>query len=409
MKTKAVFKSRLDYFIFISLVIYFILTVTLPFFNQATNAKLSMLVIVFLLLLIIYSNPNRYIKYLIPFLLLILLEVMFRAVYSINTIPLFLYGRLIWLLPALISYFVIYNNRINISKIILNAGVIGLFVTSLTSSFWLLNDPLAARILATIGDSKNYNLVELNMNNVGGFNIVYIVVTIFPMIIALRKERVMKMPPFLIISVSFALYIYMSQYAIALILFVFGGVSYFTIIKKFNRKYILFVILIISSILIFKSSISYMIYNIANRLESIILSERLVYISDLLANKDVSSNEIDGRFNLIGSALKTFIRNPIFGTFMNNTNSGISGHSFILDNLAKFGILGFAGIYLLYFQIYKYFFRPYRNQNFFIYMLYSFFISIVLGLFNPIDSLFAIAFIVPLAGFFIVGKKYRAY
>ena len=56
--------------------------------------------------------------------------------------------------------------------------------------------------------------------------------------------------------------------------------------------------------------------------------------------------DVDGRVDLYGLSLNVFYNNPIFG----NTIDKIGGHNFLLDNLARYGIVGCIPLFLFFYH-----------------------------------------------------------
>lgn len=399
--TRANYKTRIDYLIFILSVIYFILISEIPFFAQITNPYLSMMIIVFLFIVIVITNPGRYIFFMIPLLGVAFLETFYMLLYDISSVPMFLYGRIIWLLPALISYFAIKNNDKGTIKIILYLAIGGLLLTSLTSIIGLINDPMAARNNASISDSKSEYAIYLNMKNIGGFKFAYTIPVIYPMLVCLFKYKKIGLILFLTITGCFGMYIFLTQYALATIAFA-GAIGSLLFLKKHTTKRIIgSVVLLIVLFLLFKPFFIDVLYDISNNINSLTLSYRFRYIADILAGADVGNNEVQGRAIAYQYSIDAIKKHPISGHWIHNDGSRAGGHSFLLDVMAKYGLVGLFALIVFYYQILKKYYLPFKSEPFIGYMLYCFIISIFLGFFNPVGYLFTIAFIVPLIGYVI--------
>lgn len=404
-KKKKLYATKMDYLVVLVLSIYFLLTLTVPFFAQVTNARLSMLVTVALLGILMISNFSRHFLFIVPICSVLALDVLYRLIHMPSSVPLFMYGRFIWLLPTLLSYFIIYNKQLHNAKFLLKFTLITLTITALTSYYGLLTDPFAARIAATISDSRDPYAISLNLRNIGGFSIVYTIVAVYPMVVALKKFHVINTITFIIITASFTSYVFIAQYTTALIIFTLGVLSILFSKKYESYKVIIVGLVSITLFIIFKSFIAEAIYFVADLVDSIVLTERLSYMGDVLSGKDVGNNSTQLRFTLFQNAIDTIKTYPLTGIWLRSFHTGsLSGHSFILDALAKYGLLGIIALGIFYRHIYKRFYLPFKKKPFYGYMVFCFMISIVLGVLNPIDSLFTFAFIVPLAGFIIDNK-----
>ena len=396
--TRTNFKSRFDYFIFISSLIYFLLISTVPYFEQITNPYLTIIIIIFLFSIIVITYPYRYIFFMMPLLGVTFLDTFYRLLYNVSSVPMFFYGRIIWLLPALLSYFAIKNNNRTIIKIILYLTIGGLLLTSIIG---LINDPMAARNAASISDSKSEYAIYLNMKNIGGFKFAYTIVAIYPMLVCLFKYKKIGLILFLTITACFGMYIFLAQYAIATIFFA-GALVSILFCKKYTTKKLIFSgVLFIGLYFLFRPLIADGFYYLSNNVRSLTLSYRFSYIANVLAGVDVSNTEAQYRIIVYQYSIDAIKEHPIIGFWIYNDGSRAGGHSFILDMMAKFGVIGLLSLIVFYYQIFKKYYLSFMSEPFVGYMLYCFIISIFLGVFNPIDYLFTIAFIVPLIGYVI--------
>ena len=65
---------------------------------------------------------------------------------------------------------------------------------------------------------------------------------------------------------------------------------------------------------------------------------------------DQASGDLEARILLYEKSIYNFINNPIWGS-----NSYGGGHSYILDNMSKFGLLGIIAMIIMYLRIFKIF------------------------------------------------------
>lgn len=397
------------YHLFLILLMYYLLTTTIPFITQLSSPYLTLLVIIVLYSFIIISNPGQYIIFLGPLFCVAILDIFYELLYKNYNIVLFLYDKIIWLLPALIGYFIIKSNNIKIVKILIYVVFAGLVLTSITSIIGLIDDPMAARNIASISDSKSDYAINLNLRNIGGFNIVYMIVPIYPMVVCLYKYKKIQLLTFIFVSTCFTIYIYIAQYATATLLL--AGCYISLLFKKNNnlKNMILSLILVLTMIFIFRDSLLSIFYYLSYNLLGITYSERFSYLADVISGLDTTMNPSRLRFEVYflysTEAIKKY---PDIGYFLVNPNISDSGHSFVLDTIARYGLFGLSALIIYYKQILKLFYLPFKAQPFFGYMVFSFIVSFVLGIINPINSLFTIAFIIPLMGCIINGFPGRA-
>ena len=108
--------------------------------------------------------------------------------------------------------------------------------------------------------------------------------------------------------------------------------------------------------------------------------------------------DIESRMNIYNSSIDAFFKSPIVG----NSHAQVGGHSYILDSLGKFGLLGAIALVVMYRRLFNVFFRPWNNQKWYGYVYFLFIIALFFALLNPKDNLGVLTFIVPL---FMVSYK----
>jgi hypothetical protein len=91
------------------------------------------------------------------------------------------------------------------------------------------------------------------------------------------------------------------------------------------------------------------------------------------------------------------------GVFHGSNNIG--GHSFILDIITSFGLLGITSLFLAYRQIFSWFYKPFQRESYFGYMLWALLISIILAILNTVPNILAVGFILPMAAYLIQQKQ----
>ena len=92
-------------------------------------------------------------------------------------------------------------------------------------------------------------------------------------------------------------------------------------------------------------------------------------------------------------------------TDVNDTHKYIGGHSFILDSMARFGILGFLAIVWMFKRLYRIFILPYGKRPEYIYILTVFLLNIIQCMINTISIEFVFVFLIPLLMSVMPEKK----
>lgn len=159
-------------------------------------------------------------------------------------------------------------------------------------------------------------------------------------------------------------------------------------------------------------NIGYWLINISSSFANELLARRLEQIGNKLLT-GVSEGTLAVREQLYNKSLNTFLENPFFGTSLDyglRMNTYLGGHSELLDNLGKLGIVGIIPFLL----IFGMFIINERKQNkknisgaYILTLLFMF-------LFNPFNypqANFVLFFILPSIGWIIckeIEEKYTS-
>lgn len=400
--------TKFNNLFFFSLLVYYSLSTTMPAVAYNISAYLYMGTVVLLYALIVmknYDTLNLYVMFMLPMLLLMFLQLLNIYFNQTKSIPLFFYDRLLYYIPLLLMYYLVFNNKRPLIKLLIIVLLSAYVITSVTTYIGLLKNPDAARIIATIADSKDVNAVAWGKLNIGGFETIYSIVILFPMIICLYKERKMPLLLFIGITIIFILCILQSQYATALILF-FSSLILLVAKKELKGNKVGYLIgFAVLFYFIFRLQIANLMTYLAYNIQSSTLAERFIFIADSL-NGIENKSDVGNRINLYLMSINSFLKYPIIGTFLFNKNS-TGGHSFILDTLGQFGLLGGYALFVFFKQIYVKLYLPFWETKYFGYMLWSFILYIVLSALNPTGFLIVLGFIVPGIAYLLQDGKYR--
>lgn len=395
-------KDSLGFFI---LGVYYLLSTVMPIIAQVVSAYIYMSAVLLLYLLIFFRN-NEIISFIMPFLGLSILNAFNIIINGSGNFPLFMYQQLLLFIPAVLCFYLFCNNKRSMLRYFIIITIFAFVITAVTSYVGLLTDPSAARIIATIADSKGSYFINLNMKNIGGYNTVYCIVLMFPMIICIYKEKVINRVVMAAIVVIFILFLISAQYTTALLLFSISFALLF-MSKNFNGKSVKwFIVIGVISVLFLKPVMGYLFGGLADITVSQTLSDRFKVISDSFYGIK-STIDAASRFDLYARSIDIFTKHPIFGNWVFG-DSSIGGHSFILDILGQYGLIGGAALFLMYCQIYLKFYLPFRNTNYYGYLLYTFFQTILLSTINTGEFFLVIVFIAPAIAYLLQEKKYKS-
>ncbi|MCY1151257.1 MAG: hypothetical protein OWP43_02405 [Sphaerochaetaceae bacterium] len=280
------------------------------------------------------------------------------------------------------------------NHILVKTILFAFIITSFTSFIGLRNDPSAARWLATVKDSNDAYFVSLNLKNIGGYSTVYSCVLIFPMIISMFKYKYIKLPYFIIIYLLFSLFLIYAQYTTALLLFFSSSVLIFLPKKLPTKKLLLIIFGSIIFLLIVRPFLGDLFYYFSSISNSIGVSKRLYVVGDLIKGID-NNSQANTRIPLITYDIQLFLKYPLFGSLFNASGEN-SGHSFILDILAKSGVFGAFSLFFMYRQIYKSFYSSLNKSPFFGYVIISYILVMITSIVNTGSWIFVLSFVIPL-------------
>ena len=149
---------------------------------------------------------------------------------------------------------------------------------------------------------------------------------------------------------------------------------------------------------------------IASEIGSEQISQRFSELSMSLHGQQLEEDSDFGtRLFLWSKSIKTFFENFFTGVYfttdVNDTHKYIGGHSFILDSMARFGILGFLAIVWMFKRLYRIFILPYGKRPEYIYILTVFLLNIIQCMINTISIEFVFVFLIPLLMSVMPEKK----
>lgn len=382
-------------------VIFMILYSIMPFVGVAvsvyfTTYSYMVFCVLFLILIILgkkTKSMDEYFAYLLPF---ILYETMTFFVIT-DSISLWGYRVLLFILPVVLGVYIVSYHK---DECALYSRIIFLciIITCITTARGLQVYSGASRWLATANNSKDYINITLSWMNVGGYNFVYTVVLLYPLLIlAFKRNKINLMMTLIVASIAFWCLI-SAEYTMAILLFVITSTLFF--VKKNLKVSNIVIYTIIAGIFafLFSGFLSRVLIAIAEKIESDTIAVRL---KDLSGGMKGLENSTDNRVELYMRSIKTFITHPL-GTFLFG-GRGIGFHSFILDSLAQFGFIGGWIIISMYHKIYKFFYEKYENEEDFGYIMWIFIQAIVVSLLNTGFWLDILAFYVPVVLTFLYG------
>ena len=385
------------------IICYILLYSIMPIVARLTSIILTtyfyMAIVVMLVVLILVldrpENLNLYGSFLLPFVLYGL----FTFFTTKQTFIMWGYQTLLFWLPVILGYYFTQDlSRIlgSYTKIILLA----LVVTMITTIVGCIQNPNAARTLATVSSSEDSSY-EYDMMNIGGYNFVYYMILLYPVIILAYKSHKIKIIPTVTITVIILLTVVYSEYTTALLLFILSSALFFFRRNLSLRGIVIISIFSVLLLFVFTSVIVDFLHWLRNAIGSEVIATRL----DALAGGTIGLEQSeDKRLELYLTSIERFMNHPLFGTSIYSIISD-GGHSFILDSLARYGILGGAILFFMYKKIYMRFFIPFKDKPGFGYVVWTFIQAIILSLVNTGMFLEVLCLFCPILFYWIYGTE----
>lgn len=318
------------------------------------------------------SHLEKYLTFLIPF---VIWKVYIYFVSS-QELTMWAFSIVLDFAPLLIGIYIVSERK---KKVDLFAWVvIGLLIaTAITSIIFLADDPTAARFLATAATSDDERVVEYSWKNIGGYEFTYLLTLSYPMIILAVKKK--RLNPFLaaLFTVLIAVYIFYAEYTTALLLFLLSSVFWFMRKDLKSRDIILIFVIAVIVIVLFYGVLTEFFNWLADVVESKDMSDRFRSLAGGIEGLEGAE---DNRLELYRMSLNTFLRSPLFGTVFEYGSNG--GHSFILDFLAQYGLIGGAILVGIYYNIFKYLFYRFRKYSGYGYVIWVFVQTVLLSAVN---------------------------
>ena len=361
----------------------------------------SILRVVFALIVLFYYWP----KFSFRWLPILIFPVFTLIEYAFNLNSQFfphLYYVINLAVLAAISYSIVERDQIELSRQLVFVLVVAYIINAITTLYGNIKYPNASRLLASItlvGD-ENYNLFR--RLNIGGFDVIYVLTMCIPLaaIVFKKTNGVKKIIP-LSVALLFLFTVIKSEYTTAL-LFALSSFLLFLFPLKTKAKTIIICGAFLALFALLSESFD-LFFNISTLSDSEAIGNRMSDLSDLFQGEQVDEeSDVTVRSNLYFLSIKNFLASPIFGNIAaKETIKG--GHSFILDNMSIYGLIGVVCLFFMFLAIYKLVFKKYSNKDFYHFAIIIYIVYISLCLLNPQPFIPFVSFALPL--FFHVLSK----
>ncbi len=314
-----------------------------------------------------------------------------------------IYLILQWLVWPFIGYFVIENLSSKSQKVALGAFLTCFVITSITTIYGCYIYPDAARLQA----NGNYRIERADMvavfrgMNIGDFQFVYTVVLMIPIILcACRNYFRNKVFGYLMLALLLFT-IYKTQYTTASLLSIIA-VLFLILPATYNSRrptlwLILFIVLAIIAAPLFSGLLEF----VSSSTNSDLLSVRLSELSQSLSGEEMDeSTDYGTRLYLWELSLNTFFKyfftGVYFITYRSQAYMYVGGHSFILDTMARFGVIGLLLLVWMFRTLFKIYIKPYSQRPEYVYLLVVYAINIAQCLLNTLSIEIVFVYLIPL-------------
>lgn len=371
---------------------YTIMPIVSRFISTYLTTYFYLLVVVIVFFGIVFGNGsdslNEYAGgILLPFILFQGFSFFTRT----DSIVIWGYSVLLALLPVVIGYFVTQYRIYNV-PFYSHAIVFMMLATAITTSFGLIRFPYAARVLATISSSQDATAITYNWYNIGGYEYIYSLVLLYPILIMAYKQRRVNLIFTIVGTVLIFATTILSEYTTALLLLLISS-SLFLVKRDLRKKDVVILLLIaILFVAFFNDYVSQFLSYIGTLTGSETMSERLNALAGGQAGLEASESN---RIFLYQKSMNTFLSHPLLGTFLSG-GGGLGGHSFVLDTLGKYGLIGAALLFFMYRKVFRCFVQPFENEAGYGFVLWTFVQAILLSCINTGMWLDVIAMMMPI-------------
>jgi hypothetical protein len=263
--------------------------------------------------------------------------------------------------------------------------------------------PFASRELAS-GMARDPNFMLYNSRNIGGFDFTYLVPIVIPMFLFMYSKKTINLLQLVIILYLLINFVFLTQYTTAII-FVFVALLSFLFARNYTPRKFIIILMSFSLIFIFlKPLIGFLFFYLAIDNVSPDVAMRFIALGEKMMGVETTNDAYLLREEVYNKSIQVFLSDPILGGVFHGSNN-IGGHSFILDIITSFGLLGLISLIFAYRKIFRCFYLPFRYESYYGYMLWALLVSIILAILNTVPNILAVGFILPMAAYLIQQKQ----
>lgn len=303
---------------------------------------------------------------------------------------------------SLIGFFILEYHHVRPSYLLSKTCLALLSITCITTTIGNIIFPGASRILAGVGDQVDlYN--QYMRFNIGGFDFVYMMVISLPLAIGLARLTSNKILGYILVFLIFAVVVE-TGYGFATLMLLVSVLLLFGSDVKSQKTVRTFVAVLVILMILSQSVLPYVLSYLATLIPNEDVATRFNDLSLMLSGNVIEDgNDIEQRSTQYQRSIDGFLNSSLLGTWDNNTG----GHSFLLDTLCRFGLLGLALFIIMMIRAYKLYVKPFVNEPFYGYLLFSFVLYAISLIVNPQPNILVISLIFPVFVSFYRSKIVR--
>lgn len=270
-----------------------------------------------------------------------LVVVLFLLNYFVSTLSLAFTNNLQMIIVMLVGFISFYYSRYDkeFYQFAIAFLLVVICIFCVTTIQGTLDNPYASRIANSEWLEDRFEGNE----NIGLYGFVYMCVLILPSLNYMRRNRSMQSKTLslltLVASILFSIMILLAGYLIALICWILAILL--PLYERLNARTKLLLLIFIGFVIIgFYTEIISGIFSVARTL----VGDNIVYLKKLDAfeaffDSRTITGDLLGRTKNYQASLNNLIKYPIVGSYILGKIPEGGGHSWLIDNLARYGIL----------------------------------------------------------------------
>ena len=398
-------------FLFSALLVFILIHSYVPFvgFYTPAVAYAGVIALTYAVAFVVMGG-NKLFKLLftvLPLFLVDVLEILHHAISGQGGSFTELYGLAQNLLPAVCTLFILEKREAKLARILLGILFICCFITSVTTYFGCLAFPNASRDLATTIRGDDIALYATYMQlNIGGFSFIYTITLLIPIVIYLTKNRNLNIILAIAMVVVFIFAIRQSEYTTALLLSVIGLLSFFLPAKMERKKMRRFMVLIVISGIVLFELVPPVLRFAASSVESEQVSSRLNDLAVVASGEEAgvsADSDMSSRQTNFQQSWDSFVNSSFLG---GGSQAKVGGHSYFLDTLGLYGILGLILLIVMYLKLFRLYYKPYRTMPWYGCAILILFLAVLQAAINTGNSFPFMCLVLPL--FYLVVDEQKA-